>query len=333
MPIMEKYNLDDENNDRFYKLSKKLNEYACYRKALSVRAKYIYSMLLDRKELSAKNGWIDEDDYVFIYYPQEKLANKLDVSVESIRKSLENLEKFNLIARRRDGEAHKIFVKKLFNCPVFEDENSDKDVNARCICENEDVPINDSVNYVIKYLFLHPQKFWGYDEELPQNSWESNGNNPENLGVIETEYYSDTEFNNETEFDNTPTPSSDEQNTNNAESSNSESINENQEETDADCETPSRDEVPNSESENEDSNNGPCNEGSFSDEFDSEDRNNFLEKEIEEWGKKEWTIFRKFDSKSYEELNQGVMDKLEEVWEIDESKRTELYLEAFDSDW
>lgn len=35
---------------------------------ITMESKILYSLMLDRASLSAKNGWLDEDGKVFIYY-------------------------------------------------------------------------------------------------------------------------------------------------------------------------------------------------------------------------------------------------------------------------
>ena len=35
---------------------------------ITMKSKIFYSLMLDRASLSAKNGWLDEDGKVFIYY-------------------------------------------------------------------------------------------------------------------------------------------------------------------------------------------------------------------------------------------------------------------------
>lgn len=45
--------------------------------ALSTDAKLLYGMLIDRMELSMKNGWTDKDGRVFIYFTLEDARERL----------------------------------------------------------------------------------------------------------------------------------------------------------------------------------------------------------------------------------------------------------------
>ena len=51
----------------FYRVPKTLLTDPRY-KGVSIEAKVLYGLLLDRMGLSAKNGWYDEQGRVFIYY-------------------------------------------------------------------------------------------------------------------------------------------------------------------------------------------------------------------------------------------------------------------------
>ncbi len=40
---------------------------------ITMESKILYSLMLDRASLSAKNGWLDEDGKVFIYYKLDRI--------------------------------------------------------------------------------------------------------------------------------------------------------------------------------------------------------------------------------------------------------------------
>ena len=56
-----------EEQFTFFKLPKCLIDDACFL-GLSIDAKLLYAIFLDRVSLSIKNGWVDETGRVFIYY-------------------------------------------------------------------------------------------------------------------------------------------------------------------------------------------------------------------------------------------------------------------------
>ena len=52
----------------FYRIPKLLISDDRFR-AISTEAKLLYGLMLDRMSLSIKNGWIDNEDRVYIYFP------------------------------------------------------------------------------------------------------------------------------------------------------------------------------------------------------------------------------------------------------------------------
>ena len=70
---------------------------------LSLLAKIIYSVLLDRYYLSLKNNWRDTDGQIYIYFPIVNLAETLNISTPTAFKALKDLEKFELIKKVKQG--------------------------------------------------------------------------------------------------------------------------------------------------------------------------------------------------------------------------------------
>lgn len=84
---------------------------------LSTDAKILYGMLLDRMQLSAKNGWLDSDGSVFIYFPQQKVMEALNCGNKKAGLLLAELDDRNgigLITRVRQGlgKPDRIYVRK-----------------------------------------------------------------------------------------------------------------------------------------------------------------------------------------------------------------------------
>lgn len=82
-------------------------------KGVAVEAKVLYGLLLDRMELSAKNGWIDEYGRVYIIYTIEEIMERLQCGNKKACKLLAELEEdANLIERHRRGlgKANVIYV-------------------------------------------------------------------------------------------------------------------------------------------------------------------------------------------------------------------------------
>ena len=81
-------------------------------KTVSAEAKVLYGLLFDRMKVSAKNGWLDEDGNVFIYYSLEEATEKLGRCRQTVAHDLAELKKAELIRTVRTGcgKPSKIYV-------------------------------------------------------------------------------------------------------------------------------------------------------------------------------------------------------------------------------
>lgn len=86
----------------YLKLPKALLTEPRYRR-LSDGAKLFYGMLLDRLELSVKNGWEDEAGRSYIYFTVESAAAQLCCGRDKVTGLFRALEEAGLIRRRRQG--------------------------------------------------------------------------------------------------------------------------------------------------------------------------------------------------------------------------------------
>ncbi len=71
--------------------------------SLSMAAKVLYGVLLDRMSLSRKNGWSDEENRVFIIYQVGEIQEDLGFSKKKAIDLLSELEKFGLLEKKRRG--------------------------------------------------------------------------------------------------------------------------------------------------------------------------------------------------------------------------------------
>lgn len=81
---------------------------------ITMESKILYSLMLDRASLSAKNGWLDEDGKVFIYYKLDRIMTDMHCANQKAKKMLKELEeKAGLIERQKQGQGKptKIYVK------------------------------------------------------------------------------------------------------------------------------------------------------------------------------------------------------------------------------
>jgi|GEM_PF-1752014 len=114
------YRKEDTETLRFFKAPKVLYYSLLYRQ-LSLPAKILYGILLDRLALSLKNGWVDDQDRIFVIFrgrpaqndtrkfqdkPSEDLSltELLNVDHRSLRKYKDDLIKHHLLAEIRSGQ-------------------------------------------------------------------------------------------------------------------------------------------------------------------------------------------------------------------------------------
>lgn len=88
---------------------------------LSGDAKLLYSLMLERGELSHQNGWYDERGRPFIYFTIEDVMEKLRVGHSKASVVLKDLEKADLIARVRQGQGkpNRIYVGRFYEDDMF----------------------------------------------------------------------------------------------------------------------------------------------------------------------------------------------------------------------
>lgn len=100
----------------FYKLPKKLVDDPVYSE-MSCDAKFLYMILLDRKDLSLSNGndWRDDRGCVFIYFTIEEMMRITHYGNKKINELLKELEKNHLILRRHRGlgKPNRIYVNNV----------------------------------------------------------------------------------------------------------------------------------------------------------------------------------------------------------------------------
>ena len=71
--------------------------------SLSIQAKMLYGVLLDRMGLSMKNGWYDSENKVYIIYQIAEIQDDLGFTKKKAIDYLNELETFGLVEKRRRG--------------------------------------------------------------------------------------------------------------------------------------------------------------------------------------------------------------------------------------
>ena len=112
----------------FYRIPRQLITGENY-KGLSVEAKLLYGMMLDRMGLSLRNGWLDKTGRVYIYYTVEEIQGDLGcghVKAGRLLAELDTVKGIGLIERVRQGQGKptKIYVKKFSPDPPPQGEKS-----------------------------------------------------------------------------------------------------------------------------------------------------------------------------------------------------------------
>ena len=154
----EYFHVGDENEFAFFRLPKILIRDPCYRN-ISMEAKVLYGCMLDRHELSAKNGWHDEQGRIFIYYTFGQICEDLSVSRKKAAAMLDELEnKAFLIRRVRQGQGrpNRIYIRR-FHKPGYPQVVSNgnfkeypEETSRSIRCELQGVSKRDSNNTDIK---------------------------------------------------------------------------------------------------------------------------------------------------------------------------------------
>ena len=96
--------------------------------------KVLYGILLKRMDLSAKNGWFDDQGRVYIICTLEEIMETLNCGNQKAVKLMDELEgKIGLIERKRQGlgKPNLIYVKN-FICPVDKVDNSSPSHFLKC---------------------------------------------------------------------------------------------------------------------------------------------------------------------------------------------------------
>ena len=132
-------------NDNFF-YGQQANQFSFYRipkiffsderyTSLSIEAKILYGILLDRMELSARNHWLDEKGRVYIIFTIEEVMDCLGCANKKAGALLSELEKkAGLIERKRQGlgKPNLIYVKN-FVSPSEHIQNCQKDISKDVI--------------------------------------------------------------------------------------------------------------------------------------------------------------------------------------------------------
>lgn len=111
---------EDGERFRFYMMAKALIENPLFN-GLSAEAKLLYTLLLDRMQLSARNQWRDSEDHVYVIFTMEEIMDALHcghTKATSVLDELDSAKGIGLVERKRQGlvKPNLLYVKD-FNQP------------------------------------------------------------------------------------------------------------------------------------------------------------------------------------------------------------------------
>lgn len=110
---LEYYYGQEAEQFTFYRLPKALIVDARF-KDISNNAKLLYGLMLDRMSLSARSGWFDEENRVFIKYAIKSIMEDLNCSKMTAVGALKELHEIGLIDMiQENGKANIIYVKNF----------------------------------------------------------------------------------------------------------------------------------------------------------------------------------------------------------------------------
>ena len=95
------------------------------RSGLSMTACALYALLLNRAQLSARNGWADERGRVYVIFPVEEMCRTLGRERTAVKRALGALEEAGLLERcLPPGErAYRLYLKYAGNTAAKGGEN------------------------------------------------------------------------------------------------------------------------------------------------------------------------------------------------------------------
>lgn len=138
--MSKRFKAHEVDNQRFYMIPKSLFDNPHYEK-LSLESRVVYALLRDRMELSRKNGWVDDDGFIYLLFSRESIAAVLNCCLDTVTKAMRQLIKFELIDEIRQGQGKPNII---YVCHVkLDDNNAAKPQNPK---------LSDSRNRYIRIL-------------------------------------------------------------------------------------------------------------------------------------------------------------------------------------
>jgi len=128
---------------QFYSMPKEL--FADKYKDLSLEAKMIYTLFIDRLELSKKNNWVNEKGEVYLIFKRNDIGDILNITDKTVTKAIKELKDIKLVfeSRRGLGKPNLIYIGKL-NLENQETENLHLITEKKSEIESRENTTNES---------------------------------------------------------------------------------------------------------------------------------------------------------------------------------------------
>lgn len=139
---------DEAEQFSFYRIPKVLFTEERFR-GISAESKVLYGILLDRMSLSRKNGWLDDDDRVYIIFTLDEVMSSIGCAVQKAAKLLRELdEKSGLIERKRQGlgKPNVIYVKNFIGGSESKIKNYENQSSGTVKIEVQELPKSKGSN-------------------------------------------------------------------------------------------------------------------------------------------------------------------------------------------
>lgn len=112
---IEYFKINETTSFQFYQMPKELFKNPYYKNKLSVDSKVVYTLLLDRLNISKINKWFNEKGEIYLIYTRNEIIDELKISKTTASKIFKELTECNLIKEERLGQGlpNRIYIGKI----------------------------------------------------------------------------------------------------------------------------------------------------------------------------------------------------------------------------
>lgn len=140
----------------FYRVPKILFKDKRFSK-ISSDAKLLYSLLLDRMSLSRKNGWVDEEKRVYIYFSTEEIQEEFGVATQKATKmmaELDDVKGCGLIHKKKQGQGKPamIYVMKYTSVNDYDEPENGEEIQEENTTTDERFVDKESEEYMKSFI-------------------------------------------------------------------------------------------------------------------------------------------------------------------------------------